>query len=226
MDVSTLTDKQSNEERSVADTAQRMRIREVLENWVLWRDSGDWDRFATVWHPDGWMAATWFQAGAADFIAGCRRAFDAGNVGLHTLGGSTIEVRGDRAIAHTRMQITQRGRVDDVEVDVTCVGRFVDALERFEGRWVILFRQPVYELDRMAPVDHSFAPELDGELLGSFPVGYRHLAYLQTRMGFPVSRSLPGTRGPEIEALNARMERWLAGGDGRELRAKAEPHAS
>lgn len=34
---------------------ERMRIREVIENWLLWRDSGDWERFRTVWHPEGRM---------------------------------------------------------------------------------------------------------------------------------------------------------------------------
>jgi len=48
-------------------------------------------------------------------------------------------------------------------------------------------------------------------LLDSFPQGYRHLAYLQTKSGFTVSKTLPGTRGPEIEALQARMKQWLAG---------------
>ena len=46
----------------------RLEIRAVVENWVLWRDAGDWDRFATVWHGDGWMTATWFQGPASRFI--------------------------------------------------------------------------------------------------------------------------------------------------------------
>jgi len=52
---------------------------------------------------------------------------------------------------------------------------------------------------------------LDQDLLARFPEGYRHLAYLQTQLGFQVSRTLPGTRGPEIKALGTRMRRWLAG---------------
>ena len=42
----------------------RLAIRELLENWVVWRDAGDWDRFRTVWHADGRMMATWFQGSA------------------------------------------------------------------------------------------------------------------------------------------------------------------
>ena len=48
--------------------ADRQAIREVIENWVLWRDAGNWERFATVWHDDGWMTATWFQGPAREFI--------------------------------------------------------------------------------------------------------------------------------------------------------------
>lgn len=32
---------------------ERLTIRELVENWALWRDSGDWERFRTVWHDDG-----------------------------------------------------------------------------------------------------------------------------------------------------------------------------
>ena len=144
------------EDRPLPDViVDRLRIRDLLENWVVWRDSGDWERFASVWHDDGRMNATWFQASASDFIAGCRRGFDAGVIGLHLLGGISIDVRGARAVAQSKMQIIQ--------------------------------------------------------LLGSFPVGYRHLGYLQTKIGFGVYKNLPGTRGPEMAALVARMKAWLEG---------------
>ena len=191
----------------------RLAIRDLLENWVVWRDAGDWERFATVWHDDGRMVATWFQASAADFIAGCRKGFEAGAIGLHALGSTSIDLAGDRAVAQSKMQIVQRGEVDGVLVDVTCLGRFVDALEKREGRWGIVLRQPVYELDRMTPVDPATALSLDAAMLHSFPRGYRHLAYLQTKLGFTVGKGLPGTRGPEIEALGARMRDWLHGQD-------------
>jgi hypothetical protein len=189
----------------------RLEIRELLENWVIWRDSGDFERFATIWHDDGQMNATWFSAKAPDFIARSRKAFEAGMVGLHTLGGSNIEVHGVRAVAQTKMQILQRAEIDGVTVDVTCNGRFFDALEKRGGRWGLVLRQPVYELDRLQTIDPSASLNLDQDLLMSFPEGYRHLAYLQTGLDFDVSKTLPGTRGPEIAALVARMTRWLEG---------------
>ena len=188
-----------------------MDIRWAVENWVVWRDSGDWDRFAELWHPQGRMVATWFQASAPDFIARSKRAFADGMKGAHMLGGCSVELRGDRAIAQTKMQINQRGLCHDVEVDVACLGRFFDFFERVNGRWVIYLRQPIYELDRMTPVSLDAELKLDPEILASFPEGYRHLAYLQSLMGFQVSRDLPGVRGPAMDALREKGERWLAG---------------
>ena len=211
-DSSTISGLGSSARQATASTLlDRVEIRELLENWVIWRDSGDWERFATVWHEDGQMNATWFSAKAPDFIARSRKAFEAGLVGYHSLGGSCIDVTGSRAVAQTKMRITQRAAVHGVEVDATCDGRFVDALEKRQGRWGIVLRQPVYELDRLQPIDPNANLKLDLELLMSFPVGYRHLAYLQTGLGFQVSKTLPGTRGPEIAALMSRMSCWLNG---------------
>ena len=186
-------------------------IRQLIENWVLWRDAGEWDRLATVWHPEGRMMTTWNQSSATEFIARSRRAWEDGIKVLHTLGGASIEIRGQRAVAQTRMDITQRALVDDVLVDVTCRGRFWDALEKRDEKWGLVLRQPIYEMDRMTPVDPAATLVLDAQLLAGFPEGYRHLAYLQTRIGFEVKKNLPGTRGPEVEALMARGVRWLQG---------------
>ena len=54
-------------------------------------------------------------------------------------------------------------------------------------------------------------PKLDQTLLAQFPEGYRHLAYAQTRIGYTVKRDMPGLKGPEVEALYAKGEAWLAG---------------
>jgi SnoaL-like protein len=184
-------------------------IREIVERWVLWRDAGDWDRFATVWHDDGWMSATWFHGPARDFIAASRAAFDRGVNILHTLGGSTCDLAGNRAIAQTRMAILQRAPLDGVMVDVTCVGRFYDFFEKRAGRWGIVRRQPIYEKDRLDPLDPSARLTLDPVELARFPEGYRHLAYLQSRNGFAVRGDLPGLRGAAVERLYADGRAWL-----------------
>lgn len=186
-------------------------IRELVENWVLWRDAGDWERFATVWHSDGWMTATWFQGSAADFIQVSKEGFDKGLNILHLLGGWTCEISGNRAISQIKMTIGQRAPVDGVLVDVLCTGRFYDFLEKREGRWGMVRRQPIYEKDRLDPVDPAAVLKLDPELLARFPEGYRHLAYLQARIGYEIKQGLPGLRGPAVETLYAEGKAWLAG---------------
>jgi hypothetical protein len=52
---------------------------------------------------------------------------------------------------------------------------------------------------------------LDQALLARFPEGYRHLAYLQTKIGYQVKPDMPGIEGPELERLYARGARWLKG---------------
>jgi SnoaL-like domain len=193
------------------DAMDRQAIREVVENWALWRDAGEWERFRTVWHPDGRMMATWFQGTADQFISVSREGFEKGVSILHFLGGSSIDVAGSRAVSQTKMTISQRARVHDVLVDVVCTGRFYDFFEKRDGRWGLVLRQPIYEKDRMDPVDPSARLTLEAELLARFPVGYRHLAYLQTAIGFTVKPDMPGLRGPEVESLYARGEAWLAG---------------
>jgi hypothetical protein len=186
-------------------------IRDLVENWVVWRDAGDWERFRTVWHDDGRMMATWFQGPADEFIRVSREGFERGVSILHFLGGSSVDVSGDRAIAQTKMTIAQRAEVHGVACDVVCTGRFYDFLERRDGRWGLVLRQPIYERDRLDPVDPAATLELDQDLLGRFPAGYRHLAYLQTQIGFAVKTDMPGLRGPEVEALYALGAAWLAG---------------
>jgi hypothetical protein len=194
------------------ELVEKLAIREVIENWAIWGDAGDWERFRTIWHEDGYMSATWWQGPANEFVRARREGWERGVNILHFQGGSSIDLAGHRAIVQTKMTISQRAQVHDVLCDVLCTGRFYDFFEKREGRWGIVRRQPIYEKDRLDPVDPSKTIKLDTKLLESFPEGYRHLAYLQASIGYDVGRDRPGLKGPEVEALYARGKRWLAGG--------------
>ena len=196
-----------------SEEADRLAIRRLVENWVVWRDAGDWERFETLWHEDGWMMATWFQGPAPEFVRVSREGWERGVSILHFLGGTSIDLAGGRALAQTKMTISQRGLVHGSLCDVVCTGRFYDFLEWRDGRWGLVLRQPIYEKDRLDPVDPARAPALDPAILGRFPEGYRHLAYLQVGLGFAVKPDMPGLRGPEVEELYRRGAAWLAGAD-------------
>ena len=191
--------------------AEQRAIRDLVENWALWRDARLWERFRSVWHADGRMMATWFQGSFEDFIKVNDEGWARGVRILHFLGCSSIVVAGTRAIAQTKMTISQRAPVEGVICDVVCTGRFYDFFEKRDGRWGLVLRQPIYEKDRLDPVDPAAKLVLDRDLLARFPEGYRHLAYLQTKIGYQVKPDMPGIEGPELDALYARGTRWLNG---------------
>jgi len=65
---------------------------------------------------------------------------------------------------------------------------------------------------RISRVGPDATLHLDVQLLNSFPAGYRHLAYLQTRIGYTVKKDMPQSEGPELEALYRSGGVWLQAG--------------
>lgn len=195
-----------------ADTLmERLLVRDLVEKWVVWRDAGEWDLFRTVWHDDGRMLATWAQGTFEEFIERSQKGWANGVRILHSISANVVDIEGDRAISQTKMTIAQRAKVEGVLCDVVCTGRFYDFFAFRENRWGLVLRQPIYEKDRLDPVDPSARLELDRELLARFPEGYRHLAYLQSRIGYTVKPDMPGIEGDELEKLYTRGANWLSG---------------
>ena len=196
------------ETRQADETA----IRQLIENWAIWRDTGEWDRFAELWNHDGEMATTFFRGPAKRFVEAARGAASAVLV-QHVLGGTAVRLHAGRAVADTRMTINMRVPVEGVLCDVVCTGLFHDLLKKRGDRWLLALRQPIYEKDRIDPVEPGAVVTLDHELLEQFPVGYRYTGYAQERLGLKVFRMLPGTGGEPLGVLRARADAWLAGGE-------------
>jgi hypothetical protein len=190
---------------------ERMEVRELVENWVVYRDAADWEKFRTVWTDDGRMMATWFWGPAEEFIKVSIEGFERGIYILHFLGGSHVEIEGDRAVSQTKMTISQRGDVHGVECDIVCTGRFYDLIERRNGKWGVHLRQPIYERDRMTPLSPAQSVELDPKILARYPEGYQHLAYFQQGLGYKIKTDMPGLTGDRVEALYAQGAAWLRG---------------
>jgi len=189
----------------------RLAIRDLVENWALWRDAGFWDKFRTCWHDDGVMMATWTQGTGAEFIEITKKGFYGDSSILHFLGGTTIELNGDRAIVQTKMTISQRAPVHEVWVDVVCTGRFFDFIEKRDDVWRVLLRQPIYEKDRMDPVKSSdLTPDyFENMSLSEFPEACKFMCYRHSKRGLTPSPTL-ATAGSEIEAtLKKEGMAWL-----------------
>ncbi len=160
-------------------------------------------------HPEASITTTWFDGSFDAFVEACQASWRKGSRSLHVLGGTTAQILGARALAQTRMAIMVRSKLEGIEVDAVCHGRFFDRVERRDGRWRIARRSVIYEKDRIDPVDPAAKLSLDPELLGRFPEGYRHLAYLQTRNGAQVNPRLPTARGEALDTLLREARAWL-----------------
>jgi SnoaL-like protein len=201
-------------EPTATDLLDRLAIRELVENWFIYRDNRDWEKFLTVWHQDGVMMTTWGgRTSPQGFADAAQRGYDQGDRMLHSCGPTNVALAGDRAIAQSKLRIMQRGPVEGVPCDVTCIGRVYDFYERRQGRWGLLLRQPIYERDFIVPVDPADTVRLDPAKLARFPDGYARLAYLQEGLGYTIKPDMPTEQGPELEALLAQGEAWLNGGE-------------
>lgn len=186
-------------------------IRRLIDSWSLWRDTGDFDRVAETWHEDGRMSTTSGEGPAVDFIANARRAHAAGLDVAHINGGTFVDIAGDRAVAESRITLTMRATVEGVLCDLECRGRFIDLLERRNGRWGFVLRHPCYDRDRISACDGGVVPPLDQERLARFPVGYRYFGYVQSLMGMNIQEDLPGRTGAAMDKLRAKAAAWLRG---------------
>lgn len=189
-------------------------VARLLQDWGLWRDTGQWALLRAAYAPDAWMRTTWFDGPAMAFVDASIALWGKGAMAQHFIGPSTVQVKGDRAIAETRVMLLLRDQVQGVAVDVSCFGRFIDRLLRIDGQWRLLHRVPIYEKDVLTPVDPAQTPSLDRAALAAFPSGYRHVAYLQSQAGAQIVRDLPGHNSEAQHLLYASTAAWLREGRG------------
>ena len=187
----------------------RAAITQVVQDWGISRDAGRWDKLRSFYTCDAIMYTTWFVGPAAEFVERSMEAAKKGARGQHFIGAASIDIKGNKAIAETRMILLVRGMLEGIEVDVTCYGRFYDRFVKPDGQWLIQKRMVVYEKDRMDVLDPALSLQLDHEELLKRPEGYRHLAYLQSRAGASITPDLPTPNSPQLARLYVEGQAWL-----------------
>src|SRR4029453_4991520 len=125
---------------------------ELIQPWGIYRDQGKWPQLLATFVPEGEIAVSWFSGSFREFVDRCRQSFEARQRSKHYIFPSVGRVPRDRALAETSIVILVRQKIGDVFIDITAHARFLDRLERRDGRWAIAERAAVYERDRLAPV--------------------------------------------------------------------------
>lgn len=192
----------------------QFQIVQLAQNWGNWRDTGKWDELRNCYTPDATMVTSWYNGPASGFLEAsiqgrAKQPKDRG--AQHIIGGTTSEVRGNRATAETRITLLLRSMVHGKLVDITLYGRFIDRLLKTEGQWRIQAREAVYDKDNLRTVDPGDTLALDAAELAKYPFGFRHLAYVQASDGMSITLSIPDPYSKEEQAIYARGKAWLDG---------------
>jgi len=140
-------------------------ILECLTRFSRGMDRFDRDVFLSAFHPDATVAAGPFVGSAAECYDWAMSIHEAGQVSTHhNLLNVTYDIDGDTA--HTETYYLFVGRNYD-ETNWTAGGRYVDQLQRRDGRWGIVLRTNVIEWSGMVPtMELPFADLADADLNG------------------------------------------------------------
>jgi SnoaL-like domain len=204
---SKLLDERAN---ATAGVVERDAIRNVIAEWALARDTAQWEKLRSLYAPDATMQTTWFEGSADEFVERSAKGFGRSARAQHLVGASVIELGDTRATAETRIVLLLRAALGRAQVDVTCYGRFFDFLETHGSKWRICNRVPIYEKDRIDPVNPLERLDIDYERLWRFAEGYRHVAYVQSLAGADVTKGLIEPGSVEEQNLYREGAKWLA----------------
>jgi SnoaL-like domain len=208
---------------------------ELIQSWGLYRDQGKWPELLATFVPEGQIAISWFSGSFAEFVDRCRKSFAAGQRSKHHIFPSVVRVGAsgrsqhqpaktgvsalmssramERAVAETNIVIFVRQKIDGVLVDMTSHARFLDRLERRDGRWAIVERTAIYERDRLDPVEPSeaFGKLFTATDLSVYPEAYRYMAARLVAAGRELVPVVYRDGSPHTDQLYVRYDAWLKG---------------
>jgi hypothetical protein len=216
----------ASHERSRAGAAvvEREEIRRVIAEWALCCDTGRWEKLGSLYAPGATMQTTWFDGSAEEFVERSAKGFGRTARAQHFIGASVIDLREARALAETRIVLLLRTVVGPTQVDVTCHGRVFDFFEKQRAKWCICKRLPIYEKDRIDPVNPLERLDIDHQRLSRFAEGYRHVAYVQSLVGADVTKGLIEPGSAEEQNLYREGAKWLAREKGENHDGDTRPH--
>jgi len=141
-----------------AELADKHAIIEVLLSYCRGIDRMDRALVLSCWHPGGTDEHTPLYSGTAEGFVDWVWTIHAAMIGTrHVTGNILIEVAGDDAWSESYWDVMLRTRQGDAIVDIFGGGRYLDHLERINGRWAIRHRRSVHDWDRIEPVGATMA---------------------------------------------------------------------
>lgn len=146
----------------MTEIADRLAIAETLALYCRGIDRCDAEQLAAAFTPD---AAIDYGDGArpvAEVIPGLMAGLGAMRVTQHNITNTVMRIHGERAKAETNCVALHIIPSPEGEIELVVGGRYLDRLEKREGRWLIAERLYVMDWNRSGPATMA----LEGGLLG------------------------------------------------------------
>jgi len=145
------------------ELADRLAIAETLALYCRGIDRCDAAQLAAVFTPDAVIDYGDGARPVSDVIPGLMAGLCAMRLTQHNISNTVMRVSGDRARAETHCLALHLIPSPEGEMELVVGGRYLDRLEKREGRWLITERLYVMDWNRTAPSTMM----LDGGLVGT-----------------------------------------------------------
>jgi hypothetical protein len=140
--------------RSLEDLMAEAEIRDVHLRFCRGVDRTDFELLRTCFHPDAVIDFGFFEGDVDRFIELSGQSVRAYTGTTHVTGNQQVEVNGGWAWAEHYTHATHRIAADEngPERDYVTSMRYIDVMERRDGRWAIARRALVLDWSRTDPV--------------------------------------------------------------------------
>jgi len=182
------------------DQSEATRVAEVVLRERAGRDTADWEAMRSTFMPDSHVHLSWFSGTGPEFVDASQKMYERGSRGFHAIGAISVDIVGDRALAHEGATVHARGTLAGVEIDLASHGRLYQRLVKSGREWYINALAMLYYKDVVCLAD----PASDPSPLAAyeFPIDrpYKYLAAILKTSGYTIGDDLPGTDRPELAA--------------------------
>ena len=126
----------------------RAEVADVLARYVRGADRGDWDLVRSCYHPDAVDDHGLYRGGVEGLMAFLQDVSGRFTATTHHLGNQLVEVHGDAARAETSCLAWYRTAAGGGRTVAQGL-RYLDRLERRDGRWAISERTVVLDWEHL-----------------------------------------------------------------------------
>lgn len=189
--------------------AERQRIREMVEFERYCRDYGLWDEMEKMYREDTKVKISWFEGFGHEFVEQSKKMPGS----KHKIYNTVVEVCGNKAAAEIVAQITSRGEIQGMMVDLVSDVKLLYCLEKEGSGWKICSIDCIYEKDNLIPLwemgDSQGAASVE-KCAQKLRKSYMFLDMVLEEKGKAVNGELPGEDRPDtVSGLYEKCRTWL-----------------